>query len=169
MNRSYVISIILIAILVVTLIAVKFFNLQMLTVFAYSLFFIGIYIFFLSYLKQNKTGIITGSSVFLTGSILFVITKYEMLNLGSIFIPVILVIVGLSFFIGSVLIKPDALSIIFSVLCLFAGLWLIINRGDANLNLFLSAVYSIIKNYWLVLLGSAVIIIFVSRFFKKTD
>ncbi|MFZ1281209.1 MAG: hypothetical protein WAR59_10245 [Ignavibacteriaceae bacterium] len=169
MNRSKVLSLILLAILVIVLIAVKVFDLKILSIIAYFFFFIGIYTFFSSCLKQNKSGIIIGSAMFLFGSMFFVITKYELLNLGTIIVPAILAVVGMSFLIGNVLAKLDVLSIIFSTLCLFGGLWLIINRSDANLNLFLSAAYSIIKNYWLVLIGSAWIIFLTVKNFKKKD
>lgn len=155
--------------IIIVLAAIKFFNLHIIDIATYTFMFVGIYIFYLSYLKQYKTGISIGVSVFLIGSFLFVMSKYELLNLGRIFVPAALMILGSGVLIANLLGKTNFLSILFSVLSLAGGTWLIVNRGDIDINLFLAAGYSIVKSYWLVLIGSAGIIFLVIKNFKNSD
>jgi hypothetical protein len=168
-NKSHKVYFFLFVFIIIGFTAIKFFNLQVLDFAAYNFMFIGIYIFYLSYLKQYKTGIAIGVSVFLIGSFLFVMSKYELLNLGRIFVPAALMILGAGVLIANILSKTNFLSVLFSVLSLIGGAWLIVNRGDININLFLAAGYSIVKNYWLVLVGSAGIIFLVTKNFKNRD
>ncbi len=62
-------------------------NLKLLDITAYFTLFWGISFFYSSYLKQLQTGIIFGSILFLSGSVLFVFTKFEIINFGNVFFP----------------------------------------------------------------------------------
>ena len=147
----------------------RIFNLHLLDVAAYSSFFWGINFFYSSYLKQYKAGITFGSVLFLSGSILFVIAQYEILNFGSVFVPTALVLIGLSLLIANMLSKVNVVVVLFSTLSLIAGVWLIIKRSAPNMDLFLSAAYVLIKSYWIIILISAGIIFLVAISFKKKD
>jgi hypothetical protein len=164
MNRSKSYYIILVVTLLIILFAVKILKIHLLNILTYIFLFVGIFAFYSSNLKKHKAGIILGSFFFLVGSVLFVISKYELLNIGAIFIHTLLVIAAISFLTGDILVKVNFLSIILSTISLFAGLWLIINRGDATIDLFVSAAYSILKNYWIVILGVVLIIAGVTKF-----
>ena len=142
---------------------------HLLDVAAYSSFFWGINFFYSSYLKQYKAGITFGSVLFLSGSILFVIAQYEILNFGSVFVPTALVLIGLSLLIANMLSKVNVVVVLFSTLSLIAGVWLIIKRSAPNIDLFLSAAYVLIKSYWIIILISAGIIFLVAISFKKKD
>lgn len=136
---------------------------------AYACLFWGISIFYSSYLKQYKTGVVIGSVLFLSGSILFVFTRFEILNLGTVFVPVVLSILGLSLLIANLLTKANSISVIFSILSLFAGTWLMTSRGTATVELYLSSVYALFKSYWLIVLFIGIIIFLAARNFKRRN
>ncbi|MBK7629298.1 MAG: hypothetical protein IPJ23_00915 [Ignavibacteriales bacterium] len=127
----------------------------------------GISYFYSSYVKHYRVGVFFGSVLFLIGTILFVFSKFEIWNFGTVFVPSVLIVVGLSLLISTVLIKLSGLSILFSALCLFAGVWLLILRGTATVDLYLSAVYNIFKDYWVIFLFLGGIIILTTRNFKN--
>lgn len=136
---------------------------------AYACLMWGISFFYSSYLKKYKTGIVLSSVLFLTGTILFVFTRFEILNFGNVFVPSALFIIGTSLLIANLLIKANSVSIIFSVLSLFAGIWLVISRGTATFELYLSSVYALAKNYIWIILFLGVIIFLSFRNFKKRN
>ncbi len=169
MNRKQTSYLLGAIIVFISLIAARLINLNILLIFSYLLIFTGVYIFYYSFLKTSKPGTIAGSILFLSGSILFVNAKYEILNPGSIIMPVILSVTGISLLIGNIITRINKISIIISGLCLFSGLWLTIDRANSKLNLFLAAGYSILKNYPFILIGSIIIIYIAARVFKKNN
>jgi len=136
---------------------------------AYACLFWGISFFYTSYLKQYHTGVVIGSVLFLTGTIIFVFTRFEILNFGTVFIPSVLFIIGLSLLIANLLTKVNSVSVVFSILSLFAGTWLVISRGTATVELYLSSLFALAKSYWIVILFLAGIIFLAARNFKKTN
>ncbi|MCU0344892.1 MAG: hypothetical protein MUF28_13850 [Ignavibacterium sp.] len=144
-------------------------SLSALEIFTYACLFWGISFFYSSYLKQYPTGIIIGSVLFLSGAILFVFTRFEIMNFGTVFIPTLLVVIGLSLLVSNLLVKVNAISIIFSLLSLFAGIWLVISRGTATIELYLSSFYTLLKSYWIIILFLVVIILGVIRNFKTRN
>jgi len=136
---------------------------------AYACLFWGISFFYTSYLKQYHTGVVIGSVLFLTGTIIFVFTRFEILNFGTVFIPSVLFVIGLSLLIANLLTKINSVSIVFSILSLFAGTWLVISRGTATVELYLSSMFALAKSYWIVILFLAGIIFLASRNFKKKN
>ena len=168
MDKTKIVLVVLVSIAIIVLMMSFVFNVQVNEISSYLLLFAGVYIFYTSFLKKYKTGITIGSALFLAGSILFVISKYEILNLGRIFIPLFLLVIGGSVLLANVIQKANLIGIIFSLLSLFAGMWLLVSRGDINISLFTAAFISILKDYWLVLLGSSVIILAIIGFKKKS-
>lgn len=136
---------------------------------AYALLLFGISFFYSSYNKQYKIGIVLGSILFFIGTIIFVFAQFEIWNFGSIFIPSALFIIGTSLLIANLLIKVDRISILFSILSLFAGIWLLVLRGTATIDLYLSAVYSIAKSYGIIILILAGIMFFTAQKIKKNN
>ena len=147
----------------------RIFNLRLLDVAAYSTLFWGIYFFYSSYLKQYRTGITFGSILFLTGSILFVITKFEIVNFGSVFVPSLLIIISAGLIIANMLTKANSIALLFSLLGLIAGVLLMIVRSSINVDLFLSSVYTLSMSYWVVILISAGVIFLAAKSFKRND
>lgn len=144
-------------------------SLSSLDIAAYACLFWGISFFYSSYLKQYQTGIALSSALFLIGTILFVFTRFEILNFGNVFFPSALIVIGLSVLISNLLTKMNTLSILFSVLSLFAGTWVLIARSTATVELFLSAAYALVKSYWIVIIFLVIIIFLVAGNFKKRN
>jgi len=136
---------------------------------AYSCLFWGISFFYSSYLKQHHVGIVIGSVFFLTGTVLFVFTQFEILNFGTVFVPSALIIIGISLLIANLLTKVNSTAVIFSFLSLFAGIWLLISRGTATVDLYFSAVKTLVKSYWIVILFLGIIIFLAAKNFKKRN
>ncbi len=80
-----------------------------------------------------------------------------------------LFIIGLSLLIANLLTKVNNVSIVFSILSLFAGTWLVISRGTATVELYLSSLFALAKSYWIVILFLAGVIFLAARNFKKTN
>ncbi|MDP2365991.1 MAG: hypothetical protein Q8M94_19740, partial [Ignavibacteria bacterium] len=95
--------------------------------------------------------------------------QYEILNFGSVFVPSLLIIIGLSLLIANMLTKVNSTAVLFSTLSLIAGVWLMIAQGSTNVDLFLSAAYTLAKSYWIIILISAGIIFLAANSFKKKD
>ena len=106
---------------------------------------------------------------FFYSSYLFVFTQFEILNFGAVFFPSALIVIGLSVLISNLLTKVNTLSILFSVLSLFAGTWILISRSTATAELFLSAAYALVKSYWIVIIFLVIIIFLVAGNFKKRN
>ncbi len=136
---------------------------------AYLSIIIGIGLFYSSNIKKHLAGVVFGSILFLSGSVMFVFTKYEIVGFGKIFVPVALFILGVSLLTGNLLVRINKASLILSVLIIIGGVWLIWDKGNANIELFYSAVFAILKNYWLIIILTAVIIGFVSYWFNKRN
>lgn len=136
---------------------------------AYALMIWGISFFYSSFIKQYKTGNSLSAVSFLVGTLLFVFSKFEIWNFGTVFIPSALIIIGLSLFISNLLIRLNSISLLFSLLSLFAGVWLLIMRGTATIDLYLSAVFEIAKSYWIIILFFAGIVFLTARNFKKRN
>lgn len=142
---------------------------QLLDITAYFSLFLGISFFYSSYLKQLQSGIIFGSILFLAGSILFVFTKFEIINFGNAFFPAVLLIIGVSLLISVFITKINPMILIVSILFVFAGAWLIIMRGSKNMEMFFLAVNEIYKNYIVIFLVSIIIIFITAKNFKNRD
>jgi len=143
--------------------------LSALSIAAYACLFWGISFFYSSYLKRYQTGIALSAVLFLIGTILFVFTKFEILNFGTVFIPSALIVIGISLLTANILTKVNSIAVIFSFLSLFAGIWLLISRGSATIDLYFSAVKTLVKSYWIVILFLVVIIFLVGKNFKKRN
>jgi len=143
--------------------------LSALSIAAYACLFWGISFFYSSYLKRYQTGIALSAVLFLIGTILFVFTKFEILNFGTVFVPSALIIIGLSLLIANLLTKIKSIPVLFSTLSLFAGIWLLLSRGTATVDLYLSALIAIVKSYWIVVVFLGVIIFLAAINFKKRN
>jgi hypothetical protein len=144
-------------------------SLSALDIAAYACLFWGISFFYSSCLKQYQTGIVLSSVLFLAGTILFVFAQFEILNFGTVFVPSVLVIIGISVLIANLLTKVNSVSVLFSILSLFAGIWLLISRGTATVELYLSAIFVIVKDYWIVILFLPEIFFLAAKNFKKKN
>ena len=160
----------LIAFIIVTFLSLlDIISISAMDIAAYALMIWGISFFYSSFIKQYKTGTTLSAVSFLVGTLLFVFAKFEIWNFGTVFIPSALIIIGSSLFISNLLIRLNSISVLFSVLSLFAGVWLLIMRGTATVDLYLSAVFEIAKSYWIIILFLAGIVFLTARNFKKRN
>jgi hypothetical protein len=148
---------------------IKLLSFSVLDILAYALLLFGISFFYSAYNKQNKVGIVLSSVVFFVGTIIFVFAQFEIWNFGTVFVPSALFMIGTSLLIANLLTKTDSTSIIFSILSLLAGIWLLVMRGTASIDLYLSAVYSLAKTYGVIVLILAGAIFFAAIMVKKNN
>ncbi len=167
--RSVNFYLLMLFIIVTFLSLLRIVSITALEIAAYACLFWGISFFYSSYLKQYHTGVVIGSVLFLTGTIIFVFTRFEILNFGTVFIPSVLFVIGLSLLIANLLTKINSVSVVFSILSLFAGTWLVIARGTATVELYLSSVYALTKSYWMIVLILAGIIFLAAKYSKKKN
>lgn len=165
--RTINLTILILFIVVILISLLNIVSISPIDIAAYTLIFFGISFYYSSYIKHYKTGVFTGSVMFLSGTILFVFSKFEIWNFGTVFVPSALIIIGFSLLLSTILTKTNSASILFSVLCLIAGVWLVILRGTATADLYFSAVYSLFKSYWVIILFFTGIIILTARNIKK--
>ena len=144
-------------------------ELKLLGIVAYILVSVGISFFYTSFLKKLKSGISIGSIFFLSGSIIFVFSNYEILNFGVVFVPSVLFVLGASLLISNLLLNTNKLQTLLSILMIVAGVWIVILRSSTNFDLFFASVFSLIKNYWIIFLVSGGLIYLAGRDFKKRD
>ena len=135
---------------------------NIISVTSYLLVLSGIGFFYSSYIKKYLAGVVIGSILFLSGSVMFVFTKYEILGFGKVFIPTALFVLGVALLIGNLLIRINRTSLILAIVTIVGGVWIIIDRGSTNKELFQSAFCAILKNYWLIIILTVVIIGLVS-------
>lgn len=142
---------------------------QFIKTISYTLLFLGISIFYKSFLKQYKIGVLFGSMLFLSGSQVFICNQFEIINFGSVFIPSICIIVGFSLFISNLITKKNNFAISLSLFLLSTGVLLFITRGSTNFELFILSFYSILKIYWVIVFVSLTIVFICFRDFKKDN
>jgi hypothetical protein len=170
MNKNFSRALLIVAALILsTLVITGTITTNILSITAYLLILFGIGFFYSSYIKKYLAGVVIGSILFLSGSVMFVFTKYEILGFGKVFIPAALFILGVSLLIGNLLIRINKTSLILSIVTIIGGVWIIIDRGSTNLVLFLSAAFAIVKNYWLIIILSVVIIGLISYRLNKSN
>lgn len=167
--RSFNFYLLLLFIIVTFLSLLGIVSLSAMDIAAYACLFWGISLFYSSHLKQYQIGIVIGSVLFLTGTILYIFTKFEIVNFETVFIPSALIVFGLSLLIANLLTKLNIVAVITSILSLFAGIWLLLSRGTATVDLYLSALMAIVKSYWIILLFFVLIVFLVADSFKKRN
>lgn len=136
---------------------------------AYAFMIWAISFFYSSFIKQYKTGVTLSAVSFLVGTLLLVFAKFEIWNFETVLIPSALIIIGLSLLISNLLVRSNNISVVFSVLSLFAGVWFLIMRGTATVDLYLSAAFELAESYLIVFLFLAGIVFLTAKIFKKKD
>lgn len=160
-NRSagYILVLFIVVILITSLLGL--FDFKLIEIISYSILLLSLNMFYTSVNNKNKIGTSLSSFLFFTGSLIFVLNRFEILNFSNILIPAFLFMFGLSLLIGNILIEWSRLSSAFSLISIFAGLSLLIKRSNTNLHLFLSAVYALAIEYWVIILF-LIIVVFIS-------
>ena len=136
---------------------------------SYASILLGLNIFYNSLDKQNRVWVFIGSLIFQLETIAFVFTKFEILGFGRIIIPTLLFVIGFSLLLTNLAKYISMMANIISIVMITAGITLIINRGSTNLQLYLSSVYAILKNYWIIILAAIAVIYFTFLEIKKRN
>ena len=136
---------------------------------SYASILLGLNIFYNSLNKHNRVGVFIGSLIFQLGTIAFVFTKFEILGFGRIIIPTLLFVIGFSLLLTNLAKYISMMANIISIVMITAGITLIINRSSTNLQLYLSSVYAILKNYWIIILAAIAVIYFTFLEIKKRN
>ena len=128
---------------------------------------VGMSLFYHSFLKENKSGVFFGSTLFLIGIFLFTLSHFEIANAGKLLIPSLLIITAVGLLLGYFLISKDKFALIVSTACLIIGTTILIFRSDTTFKSYLYAVIEFLEMYWIIILISGGIILLISKEIKK--
>jgi hypothetical protein len=123
----------------------------------------GFSLWFYSERSQNSAGIFSGSFIFFTGIILFVISNFTIWNPSRIIFPALLISLGLAAlfsFIGD----RKFFYLLFSIIFLLLGFNFLYARMNFKFNVFLSAIPGLIVAVGLIVIVAFLILLF---FFNK--
>ncbi len=131
-------------------------------IFSYTLVLLGMSIFYPSFIIKNDLGIFVGSICFLTGTILFISSRYDLYNTTALIIPASLLILAFSLlmiFIGD---TSDRKFFYISLFIIVVGLLTFLDRGNPTLTSLTDSVLSVPKLFWpIALLVAASLIVLV--------
>ncbi len=132
-------------------------------IFGYACIFYGTSVVYTSFGKKQKKILFIGSSVFLIGIILFLLSNFEFANPSRLVFPVIILISAISAFMLFLEDREDRYALFSSITLLAAGIILTLITGAPNFPAFINALANILLKYWVVLLIAAGIIFLISR------
>lgn len=156
---GYILTLFIVVIFISSLLGL--FDFKLIEIISYSVLLLSLNMFYNAINNKNKIGTALSCFLFLTGSLIFVLNRFEILNISSIIIPAFLFMLGLSLLIGNILIEWSRLSTAFSLISIFIGFSLLIKRSSTNMHLYLSAVYALIVEYWIIILF-LIVVVFIS-------
>jgi hypothetical protein len=109
---------------------------------------------------MDRKGILfTGSTLFLTGILIFINTRFDIEDVRLLVFPSVLLITGIGFFILYFDESSQKLFLIISIVFITAGLlFLLISRSEAFTGYAVS-LWGMLKSYWIVVLISAAVVI----------
>jgi hypothetical protein len=167
-NFRSVNSYLIIAFLVVSILKLwGIFSLSWTEIFSYASMFWGIGLFYYSFLKNNPGGIFIGALLFQIGILLFLNAKFELSEPKRIFIPAIMSIIGFSLLLINLVDKSNKYRLSVALIISFTGILLIIFRGQFDPEMFFYSALEITKDFWIILIVLALIILFTAREFSK--
>lgn len=135
---------------------------------SYSFIFLGISIYYPSYLRRIGKGVFWGSAIFFAGIVFFIDSYFELKNGFGFIIPAFLFICSfsilLTFLVDTGKIKLLALSLILAGLAVFSLYY----TGTPKFNSFLLALNILAGKLWIVVLLTVITIV-ILRLEKKAD
>lgn len=129
----------------------------------YAFIIYGLSLVYISMGKNKKFALFSGSSVFLTGIVLFIISNFHLMNYLNIIISSIILIIGIDFFIIFIDDFTRRNFLILSAVFIITGLLFTISWGSPSFASFFSSVWHITMKYWPVVLILAGIILIIRR------
>lgn len=133
----------------------------------YALIFYGITLVYTSFGK-NRTGVLfIGSTLFLTGLLLFLINNFEFTNNNDVIFPAALLIIGIDFLM-LFLDNTERLSFIaVSLTAIFSAIIVTLLLGSITFRTFFISIINIVEKYWPVVLIAAGLIIILNIEHKR--
>jgi len=126
----------------------------------YAFIFYGFSIVYNAMGKHLKVTLFWGSSIFLTGVVLFIINNFEFANVSMLLYPSIIFIAGIDFLI---IFLDDSSNRIFFFLSLFfilSGFLFTVSYGSIKFSSFLISLQNVAEEYWpIILIGIGIILI----------
>jgi hypothetical protein len=113
--------------------------------------------------------VFVGALIFQLGAIAFVFAQFEILGFGRIVIPTLLFMIGFSLLLTNLATAISKMTNILSIIMMTAGIIVILNRSNTDWYLYLSSVYAILKNYWIIILTAIAVIYFTLLEIKKRN
>ena len=138
-------------------------DLDNLEIFSYSLMFYGISSVYISMGKNRKLQLFVGTSVFLTGIVLFLVSDFEIFNSSRLLFPSIILILGISCFMLFLDNTGDKAILFISLIFLLLGSVYSVSFGGLRPLSFLNSLYYVAMKYWFVIILTIVIILFFRR------
>jgi hypothetical protein len=133
----------------------------------YALIFYGISLVYSSF-GQNRMGVLfTGSSLFLVGFLLYLLSNFNFTDKKDIIFPSVLFILGINFLMlfFNEPIRKNFLAI--AATLIFSSIIVTILHGSITFQSFFSTISEIIIKYWPVLLVAVALLIIIHRDGKK--
>ncbi len=134
---------------------------------AYSFIFYGITLVYNSFVKNRALALFIGSSIFLTGFLLFLTTNFEFNDSNRIIFPAVLLIIGINFFMLFLADSERKSFLAISLTSIISAIIVIILLGSITFQNFFGSIINIFKKYWPVVLIVGGLIVFLNIEYKK--
>ena len=119
---------------------------------SYIFIFFGLSYAFNSFGKNRQGLLFTSTVIFLIGLILFIISKFEILQPSHLVLPALLLIIGIGFFIVWIDGEMKNQILVLSIIFLFSGIMMTILKGSITFRSFFVSLADMTVKYWPVLL-----------------
>ncbi|HSP87927.1 MAG TPA: hypothetical protein VLN45_07320 [Ignavibacteriaceae bacterium] len=135
--------------------------------FGYTSIFYGITLVYSSFGKKQLGVLFIGSSLFLTGLLIFLTNNFEFSNNNEIIFPAVLLIIGIDFLM-LFLDNMERLSFIaISLTTIFSAIVVILLLGDMTFRGFFLSVINLVEKYWPIVVIAVGLILFLNFSYKK--
>jgi len=127
---------------------------------AYGLIFYGITLVYTSFGKKQSGILFIGSSLFLTGFLLFLINSFEFTNGNEIIFPAVLLIIGIDFLMLFLDNRERKSFLAVSLTSIISAIIVILLLGSITFQTFFTSIINIAEKYWpIVLIATGLIIL----------
>ncbi|GBD86401.1 hypothetical protein BMS3Abin03_00320 [bacterium BMS3Abin03] len=133
----------------------------------YALIIYGLSVYYSSYIKTKKVGLVLGSAIFLTGVVFFILGNFEIANATQIIIPSVILITSLSIFMLYVYDVTKKISLYIALILFSAGVAYIGFGSVHGYRNFIFYISEISVRYWPVLVILVIISILTNKGLKK--
>ncbi len=133
----------------------------------YGLIFYGITMVYSYFGKKQSAGLFFGSSFFLTGLLLFLVSNFDFSNSNDLLFPAILLILGIDFLMMFLDNPARKSSIAISITAILSAVTVTILLGSITFNNFIKSISSIALKYWPIVIIAVGLLVILSFEHKK--